>query len=225
MAQDGKMLRKRIPTTQARPAAAILMVLCLVSFTLGQQLGYTLRYPVLHTAALPPAHASAHLGGRILLPPVVRQLPQVVAVPTPGAPSERRSSTPRLPAPPAQQQSPAASTSPLLHPIALPSAEPAVRQSPAASAAKQKAPQGQDRDKEKDRDTDRDKDNSHHGNDQHDKHDAHGGKDNQTGKDGHGQDNGQISGQVNGQHQGTDRNSPPQAVGSYPWRFGGLSGL
>jgi len=62
------MLPNRISGGRARPAVALLLVGCLVSFTLGQQLGYALRYPELHASTIPTAHAAGQLSGRLSAP-------------------------------------------------------------------------------------------------------------------------------------------------------------
>jgi hypothetical protein len=79
------MLPNRISARHARPAVALLMVGCLVSFTLGQQLGYALRYPELHASTIPTAHAAGQLGGRLSAPsgPSGQQAHPVVTTPPP----------------------------------------------------------------------------------------------------------------------------------------------
>lgn len=62
------MLPNRISGGRARPAVALLLIGCLVSFTLGQQLGYALRYPELHASTIPTAHAAGQLSGRLSAP-------------------------------------------------------------------------------------------------------------------------------------------------------------
>jgi hypothetical protein len=62
------MLPNRISGGHARPAVALLLVGCLVSFTLGQQLGYALRYPELHASTIPTAHAAGQLSGQLSAP-------------------------------------------------------------------------------------------------------------------------------------------------------------
>jgi hypothetical protein len=62
------MLPNRISGGRARPAVALLLVGCLVSFTLGQQLGYALRYPELHASTIPTAHAAGQLSGLLSAP-------------------------------------------------------------------------------------------------------------------------------------------------------------
>src|SRR5260221_5953343 len=65
---SGMMLQNRISGGRARPAVALLLVGCLVSFTFGQQLGYALRYPELHASTIPTAHAAGQLSGQLSAP-------------------------------------------------------------------------------------------------------------------------------------------------------------
>ena len=85
------MLPIRISGGHARPAVALLLVGCLVSFTLGQQLGYALRYPELHASTIPTAHAAGQLSGRLSAPssrlsapsgPSGQQTPPIVTTPS-----------------------------------------------------------------------------------------------------------------------------------------------
>ena len=62
------MLPNRITAGRARPAVALLVVGCLVSFTLGQQFGYAWRYPELHASTIPTAHAAGQLSGQLSAP-------------------------------------------------------------------------------------------------------------------------------------------------------------
>jgi hypothetical protein len=85
------MLPNRISGGRARPAVALLLVGCLVSFTLGQQLGYALRYPELHASTIPTAHAAGQLSGQLSAPssqlsvpsgPSGQQAPLIVTTPS-----------------------------------------------------------------------------------------------------------------------------------------------
>lgn len=96
------MLPNRISSGRARPAVALLLVGCLVSFTLGQQLGSALRYPELHASTIPTAHAAGQLNGRLSAPssrpavpsgPSGQQVPPIVTTPS------HAHSTARAPAP------------------------------------------------------------------------------------------------------------------------------
>ena len=97
------MLPNRISGGRARPAVALLLVGCLVSFTLGQRLGYALRYPELHASTIPTAHAAGQLSGRLSAPssrlsvPSSQQAPPIVTTP-----SHARSAA-RAPAPAKKQ--------------------------------------------------------------------------------------------------------------------------
>src|SRR5258708_39580923 len=91
---SGMMLPTRISGGRARPAVALLLVGCLVSFTLGQQFGYAWRYPELHASTIPTAHAAGQLSGRLSAPssrlsvaggpgsPRGQQAPPVVTTPS-----------------------------------------------------------------------------------------------------------------------------------------------
>src|SRR5260370_3647930 len=60
----------RISARRTRPAVGLLVVGCLVSFSLGQQLGFAFRSRELqlHTSTIPTAHAAGQLSGRLSAP-------------------------------------------------------------------------------------------------------------------------------------------------------------
>jgi hypothetical protein len=119
------MLPNRISSGRARPAVALLLVGCLVSFTLGQQLGYALRYPELHVSTIPTAHAAGQLSGRL------------------SAPSSRLS-VPSGPSGLSGQQAPPIVTTPSHAHSAARAPAPATKQG-AASHGKKDKPGGQER--------------------------------------------------------------------------------